>query len=69
MMEIEHIIATFKFEESERYNIVSLSNDPKNLILAAPGLENGEVLLVYFNRLTERRVKAHQSSTEIPMQS
>lgn len=39
-----------------------MSNDPKNLILAAPGTENGQVLLVYFNKLTERRIKAHQSS-------
>lgn len=29
-----------------------MSNDPKNLILAAPDTENGQVLLVYFNKLT-----------------
>ena len=51
-MEIEHIIQTFSFEENERYNIISLSNDPENTILAAPGPENGHVLLVYFNKLT-----------------
>lgn len=39
-----------------------MSNDPQNLILAAPGNENGQVLLVYINKLTERRIKAHQSS-------
>ena len=36
-MEIDHIIETFSFEEEERYNAISLSNDPMNLILAAPG--------------------------------
>lgn len=51
-IEIEHIIETFKFEENQKYNIISLSNDPKNFILAAPGTENGQVLLVYFNKLT-----------------
>ena len=60
-MQIEHAIETFKYEETEKYNIVSLSNDPNNLILAAPGVDNGHVLLVYFNRLTERIIKAHQS--------
>jgi hypothetical protein len=41
--------------------MISLSNDAENLVLAAPGIENGHLLLVYFNRLTERIVKAHQS--------
>ena len=51
-MQIEHAIETFKFEENEKYNMISLSNNPDNLILAAPGIENGHLLLVYFNRLT-----------------
>lgn len=38
-----------------------MSNNPENFILACPGIENGNVLLVYFNRLTERIIKAHQS--------
>lgn len=38
-----------------------MSNDHQNFILAAPGNENGQVLLVYFNKLTERRIKAHQT--------
>lgn len=29
-----------------------MSNNPDNLILAAPGMENGHLLLVYFNKLT-----------------
>jgi hypothetical protein len=29
--------------------------------LAAPGKDNGNVLLVYFNKLTERMIKAHKS--------
>ena len=42
--------------------MISLSNEKSNLILAAPSQQNGEVLLVYFNRSTERKIKAHQSS-------
>jgi hypothetical protein len=30
--------------------MISMSNDPENLLLAAPGLELGQVRLVYFNR-------------------
>lgn len=30
--------------------------------MAAPGVDNGHVLLVYLGRLTERKIKAHQSS-------
>lgn len=56
------MIETFKFEENEIYNLISLSNDFNNLILAVPHVDNGHVLLVYLARLTERKIKAHQSS-------
>lgn len=45
--------------------MVSLSNDFNNFIMAAPGVDNGHVLLVYLGRLTERKIKAHQSSKQI----
>ena len=51
-MEIQHIIETFRFEENEVYNMISLSNDFNNLILAAPGTESGQVMLVYLGKLT-----------------
>jgi len=51
-MEIEHVIETFKFEENEIYNLISLSNDYNNFILAVPHVDNGHVLLVYLSRLT-----------------
>ena len=51
-MEIEHIIETFKFEDTEPYSLVSMSNDYTNFILAAPGIDNGSLLLVYLSRLT-----------------
>jgi hypothetical protein len=31
--------------------------------MAAPAVDNGIVLLVYLNKMTERKIKAHQSST------
>jgi hypothetical protein len=42
--------------------MISLSNDFTNLILAAPGTDNGHVIMVYLGKLTERKIKAHQSS-------
>lgn len=29
--------------------------------MAAPAVDNGIVLLVYLNKMTERKIKAHQS--------
>ena len=60
-MEIIHIIPTFSFDDTEAFNTISLSNDPQNLILAVPGAEVGQILLVYLNTRTERIVKAHNS--------
>lgn len=37
-MEIEHILSTFAFDETEDYSTISLSNDPNNFLLAAPGV-------------------------------
>lgn len=68
-MEIEHIIDTFRFEEDETYNLISLSNNYSNFLLAVPGIANGHVLLVYLNRLTERNIKAHQSSKRCHIKS
>lgn len=36
--------------------------------MAAPAVENGIVLLVYLNKMTERKIKAHQSSKDYCIQ-
>lgn len=36
--------------------------------MAAPAVDNGLVLLVYLNKMTERKIKAHQSSKKISIQ-
>ena len=46
-LEVDHVIPTFKFSEEEPYNMISMSSDPDNLILACPTVEVGFVLLVY----------------------
>lgn len=45
-LEILHVIPTFKFPEEEPYNLISMSNNPENLLLACPTNEVGYVLVV-----------------------
>jgi hypothetical protein len=62
-MEILHIVPTYRFPEEEPYNLISMSNDPENLLLACPAVELGHVLLVHVEEEKQRRIRAHQSSS------
>jgi WD40 repeat protein len=61
-LEVLHIIPTFRFPEEEPYNLLSLSNDLDNLLLACPTVEIGHVLVVNVDSEKQRRIRAHQSS-------
>lgn len=60
-LETDHIIPTYKFSEEEPYNVISLSNDPENMVLACPTVEIGYILLVFLESEKQRRIRAHQS--------
>jgi hypothetical protein len=62
-MEVLHIIPTFRFPEEEPYNLISMSNDPENILLACPAVEAGYVLVVNVDSEKQRRIRAHQSSS------
>jgi len=40
-----------------------MNNDPDNMILACPTIEQGYILLVYIDSEKQRRIRAHQSSS------
>lgn len=46
-LQIIHVIPTLSFPEEEPYSLISISNDPNNLVLACPGLDLGQILLVH----------------------
>jgi WD40 repeat protein len=62
-LEVLHIIPTFRFPEEEPYNLISMSNDPDNMLMACPTVELGHVLLVNVDTEKQRRIRAHQSSS------
>lgn len=64
-LEILHVIPTYKFPEEEPYNLISMSNNPENLLLACPTNEVGYVLLVNVEEEKQRRIRAHQSSSSL----
>jgi hypothetical protein len=41
--------------------VISLSNDPDNMVLACPTVEIGYILLVFLENEKQRRIRAHQS--------
>jgi hypothetical protein len=58
-----HIIPTSRFPEEEPYNLISMSNDLENMVLACPTVEAGHVLVVNIDTEKQRRIRAHQSSS------
>lgn len=63
-LEIEHVFETCDNDEG----LLSINNEPSNLILAIPGKVAGYAVLCNFERNTETSIKAHKSSTNGWMQ-
>lgn len=62
-LEVEHIIPTYKFAEEEPYNLISMSNNPENFLMACPTIDVGYIILVFIETEKQRRIRAHQSSS------
>lgn len=65
----EMVFPTIKMNESERYNMISMSTSFTNFLLALPSYTKGYVTLVYPSREKQRRVKAHSSSNQVVTQA
>jgi hypothetical protein len=60
-LEVEYVFETCENDDG----LLSINNDPLNLIMAIPGKTAGEAILCNFGRNTETSIKAHKSSIEV----
>lgn len=63
-LDVEHVFETADNEDG----LLSINNEPSNLIMAIPGKIAGEAVLCNFEHRTETSIKAHKSSTNHGMQ-
>lgn len=63
-LEVEYVFETCDNDDG----LLSINNDPLNLIMAIPGKVAGEAILCNFGRNTETSIKAHRSSTNVSNQ-
>lgn len=61
-LEVQYVLPTLTFPESEPYNLISMNNDISNMVLCCPSLDLGQMLIVHLEDERQRHVLAHQSS-------